>query len=136
MDILIRRGYVMEVAHQLVAGVPDGHRCRRLHGHRYEMAIMVGGPLDEHGMVVEYDALDAVVDPLVHLVDHHCLNTLMERNPGSPEAVAVSMNPTVERLLVWFKVGVEASLPQGLRLVSLHIFEDGNSAASWNECLP
>jgi 6-pyruvoyltetrahydropterin/6-carboxytetrahydropterin synthase len=135
MGVLIRRRYDLEVAHRLTGGVPEHHKCRRLHGHRYEVSVTVGGDLDEVGMLIEYDALDRVIGPILRLVDHHCLNDLAERC-STVEAAAVSTNPTVERLARWLAArlaGIVASAvpEQKLALVELTVREDAASEAVW-----
>lgn len=134
--LTISRRYDLEVAHHLTAGVPDGHKCRRLHGHRYELTIWVGGPFGHHGMLVEYADLDRVVMPVLKLLDHHDANSLSERCSTS-EAEWVSANPTVEYLALWLAarlVGIVASAvpDRKLRLERLRLQEDAQSAAEWS----
>lgn len=133
MIVLVRR-YEMEVGHQLTAGVPLGHKCRRRHGHRYVMTVEVSGTLDATGMLIEYAELDAVVKPLVVKVDHHDLNTLNERCSTS-EAAAVAENPTVERLVSWFAHRLalvsSARQEQSMRFERVAIEEDSRSQAEW-----
>ena len=42
----LERTYEAEAAHQLSAGVPDGHPCKRLHGHRYIFTVTIIGDVD------------------------------------------------------------------------------------------
>jgi 6-pyruvoyltetrahydropterin/6-carboxytetrahydropterin synthase len=135
MGLLIRRRYDLEVAHRLSRGVPEHHKCRRLHGHRYEVAVSVGGEPDDDGILIEYDALDRVIWPVFRLVDHHCLNDLAERCSTSAAAL-VSDNPTVERLVAWMATrldGIVASSVAGRRLAlrEIRVDEDRLSAAVW-----
>jgi len=37
--------FTIEAAHWL-PNVPEGHKCRRLHGHSFRIALHVRGPLD------------------------------------------------------------------------------------------
>jgi 6-pyruvoyltetrahydropterin/6-carboxytetrahydropterin synthase len=135
MGILIHRRYDLEVAHRLTAGVPEHHKCRRLHGHRYEVTLTVSGDLDGDGILAEYEIIDRVVVPVLRLVDHHFLNDLDERC-STDEAAAVSANPTVERLVLWLGTRlagiVESAVPgRRLRLASVRAQEDARSAAEW-----
>lgn len=138
MGIAISRRYDLEVAHRLTAGVPEKHKCRRLHGHRYELTIWVSavsGLLGPDGMLVEYDDLDRVVMPVLRLLDHHDANTLKERC-STVEAGWVSENPTVEYLAIWLAArlgGIVASAVQGRRLCleRLRLQEDAQAAAEW-----
>ena len=86
----IGRSYRFESAHFLPK-VPDGHRCRNLHGHNYRVEIVLSGPVDERGFVVDFGEIDAVVAPLLKCVDHKLLNEV----PGLE-------NPTAEIIAAWF----------------------------------
>lgn len=135
MITLIRR-YDLECAHQLTRGLPEGHRCRRLHGHRYEVALYVSGLPDENGVLIEYADLDTVVWPVLKLADHHSLNTLSERD-SSPIAAKVSANPTVELLAAWIwqslagLVRTSKADGQQLRLARVSVMEDARAGAEW-----
>lgn len=60
MRLIVHRTYEMEAAHRLTAGVPEGHQCRRPHGHRYRLTVSVSGEVGDDGMVIEYGALRGV----------------------------------------------------------------------------
>lgn len=134
MARIVRR-YEMEVAHQLTAGVPEGHKCRRPHGHRYVLEVEIEGPLDDDGILIEYGDIDRVVVPILKHVDHHSLNTLRERC-STREAELVSTNPTAERLVEWLSVRLDLLSSTGAagkkaRLSSLRLEEDSRSAVAW-----
>lgn len=135
MLTLIRR-YELECAHQLTGGLPERHRCRRLHGHRYEVELHVSGLPDEHGVLIEYLDLDTVVRPILMHADHYSLNTISERH-SSPEAVALAANPTVERFAIWLGESLRSLVRsakadgQRLRLVRVVVMEDSRSGAEW-----
>lgn len=136
MGLSIKRRYDLEVAHHLTAGVPENHKCRRLHGHRYELTIWVSGQLGADGMLVEYDDLDRVILPILKKLDHHDANTLNTRCSTS-EAAAVAFNPTAERLALWLGArlaGLVASCvpDRKLRLDRLMLQEDAQSGAEWS----
>lgn len=115
MSFELRRTYRFEAAHWLPR-VPEGHRCRSIHGHSYELEIELGGELDpELGWVLDYAAIDAVVAPLVDLLDHVCLNE-----------VEGLENPTSELLARWVHERVSGDL-RGLQAVTVR--ETPTSAA-------
>lgn len=90
MSFELGRSYRFEAAHWL-PGAPIGHRCRELHGHSYEVEVALRGALDaERGWVVDFAAIDAVLDPLIACLDHSCLNE-----------VEGLENPTSEILAAW-----------------------------------
>jgi 6-pyruvoyltetrahydropterin/6-carboxytetrahydropterin synthase len=136
MGILIRRSYDLEVAHRLTAGVPEGHKCRRPHGHRYQLTIYVEGLLGPApGMLIEYGDLDRVVVPVLKLLDHHDANTLAERC-STAEATWVSENPTVEMLALWLAARLErlvgsAAVGKTLKLARIELQEDARAGAVW-----
>lgn len=137
--IILSRRYEIEAAHHLTDGVREGHKCRRVHGHRYILTIRISGNVAPDGMLAEYDVIDATVKPIVRLVDHHDLNTLNERC-STAMAAKVANNPTVELLIQWFaeRLALVASvrspgadLPSELRLESLTLEEDSQSSVEW-----
>jgi 6-pyruvoyltetrahydropterin/6-carboxytetrahydropterin synthase len=93
----IGRSYRFESAHFLPK-VPEGHRCRNLHGHNYRVEIVLSGPVDERGFVQDFGEIDAVMTPLLKQVDHKLLNEV----PGLE-------NPTAEIIANWFLVRLTAA---------------------------
>jgi len=86
----ITKAFTFDAAHWL-PGVPEGHKCRRLHGHTYQVIVALEGELDPTlGGVVDYGDVSRVVDPVVRELDHYCLNEI----PGLE-------NPTAEILAAW-----------------------------------
>ncbi len=74
MHVELSRKYNFSAAHYLPKA-PDGHKCRRLHGHSYEIEIAVRGEVDrETGWLVDYGDIDAQVEPIVAKLDHRTLN--------------------------------------------------------------
>jgi 6-pyruvoyltetrahydropterin/6-carboxytetrahydropterin synthase len=86
----IGRSYRFESAHFLPE-VPEGHRCRNLHGHNYRVEIVTSGALDARGFVKDFAEIDALVAPLLQKVDHRLLNE-----------VEGLENPTAEIIARWF----------------------------------
>ena len=71
--------------------LPDGHMCRRIHGHAFVVEVTVVGPVgDESGLLVDFAELDDAMRPLLGQLEHHYLNE-----------VAGLENPTTERLAGW-----------------------------------
>lgn len=135
-QVTLRRKYELECAHQLTGGLPEGHRCRRLHGHRYEVELHVQGATDEHGVLIEYADLDTIVLPVFRLADHHDLNTLHERC-STAAAARVAANPTVERIAEWLGARLYGLIASAratgrvMRLVRVSVQEDSRSGADW-----
>lgn len=69
--------YEVQAAHRLTAGVPKGHPCRRLHGHRYNITVCIEGTVNpETGMVLEYAEIDKRVNSVLQFIDHRFINEL------------------------------------------------------------
>jgi len=74
MDYELVKTFRFEAAHTL-ARAPEGHKCRRLHGHSYRIDIHVTGQPDpETGWVVDFGEIKRVVGPIVDQLDHRCLD--------------------------------------------------------------
>ena len=86
----IGRTYRFESAHHL-PHLPDGHKCRNLHGHNYRVEIVKQGKPDARGFVEDFAEVDAEIAPLIKMVDHRLLNEV----PGLE-------NPTAEVIAAWF----------------------------------
>jgi 6-pyruvoyltetrahydropterin/6-carboxytetrahydropterin synthase len=86
----IFKEFSIEAAHWL-PNVPEGHKCKRLHGHSFHIEIHVAGPLDARlGWVMDFADLKAAFQPIEEAIDHRCLNDI----PGLE-------NPTSENLARW-----------------------------------
>lgn len=96
-----------EAAHFL-PNVPEGHKCRRVHGHSFRGEICVRGPLDPQlRWVVDFSELKGAIEPLVRRLDHYLLNEI--------EGLE---NPTAESIAVWIWNHLLPSLP-GLARVTI-----------------
>lgn len=144
--------YEAQAAHQLSAGVPDGHPCRRLHGHRYNITVTIGGSVDPAtGMILEYADIDRRVHEVLRFVDHNFINFLgedarVDTDPTTPFTIVVGSpiigpsllegklaakvreNSTVEHLADWFIAELVHRFPRTGRrvgptaLVDPHVF--------------
>lgn len=91
----IGRVFRFEAAHHLPL-VPDGHRCKRMHGHNYRVEVVVSGPLDRRGFVKDFAEIDDEVMPLIRMIDHRVLNEI--------EGLE---NPTAEIIAAWLLARIE-----------------------------
>jgi 6-pyruvoyltetrahydropterin/6-carboxytetrahydropterin synthase len=100
MRTRLERSYRFEAAHFLPK-VPPGHKCSRMHGHSYQIEIVIEGEIDsDRGWVMDFADLDEHAGPLVKQLDHHVLNEI--------EGLA---NPTSELLAVWWWSRLSPGLP-------------------------
>lgn len=116
MHTLAKR-FRFDAAHFLPM-VPEGHKCRRLHGHSFEVEISVRGELDpQRGWVLDYGDLGRAVRAVLDPLDHSVLNTI----PGLE-------NPTSELLAEWIWERLQPQL-SGLHRVT--ILETPNSRCEY-----
>lgn len=105
--------FQIEAAHWL-PNVPDGHKCRRLHGHSFHIELRVEGPVGEtSGWVMDFADLKAAFQPLYQRLDHNCLNDI--------EGLE---NPTSENLARWIFERMVQRVPQ---LTEVEVAETCNS---------
>jgi 6-pyruvoyltetrahydropterin/6-carboxytetrahydropterin synthase len=104
----IYRKFTIEAAHRL-PNLPEGHKCRRLHGHSFRVEVRVSGPVgEESGWVMDFADVKRAFAPLHDALDHRYLNE-----------VEGLENPTSENLARWIWVRLAPTLP-GLSAVLVH----------------
>ena len=77
-EIELIRDFSFDAAH-LLPNVPEGHKCKRLHGHTFHFKIHLKGIVDEQtGWLMDFGDIKKVVKPLIenHL-DHYYLNDVV-----------------------------------------------------------
>jgi len=92
--------------------VPDGHKCRRIHGHTYHVRVCVVGPIDDDsGWIVDFARLKKWWKDLVSKnLDHKHLNEVMP-------------NPTCELVGVWIYDTLSLILPDDLKITEVLVRE-------------
>ena len=106
-----------ESAHSL-PNVPEGHKCARVHGHSFRVAVRVDGPVgEESGWVMDFADLKAAVAPTIDALDHRYLNE-----------VEGLENPTSERIAIWIWDRIADDLPG---LAAVEVRETCTSACTY-----
>lgn len=101
MNVRLVQDFRFEAAH-LLPKVPPDHKCRRLHGHSFKVAIAVSGPVDpETGWLIDFGVLEERWKPMHDQLDHRYLNEV----PGLE-------NPTSEVLAKWIWDRMKPTLPE------------------------
>ena len=96
----LKKQFNFDAAHSLPK-VPEGHKCKRLHGHGFKMTLTVKGPLDpHHGWVMDFGEISSKAKHIINELDHHYLNEI----PGLE-------NPTSENLCIWIWKKLKPELP-------------------------
>jgi len=100
MKMDLRRTFQFEAAH-LLPHLPETHKCRRLHGHSFQVEIVVTGEVDpKFGWVMDYADVKAAFKPLWDRLDHYYLNEVKGLE-----------NPTSENLAIWIWNELKPRLP-------------------------
>lgn len=98
--MVIYKKFAFDSAHFL-PNVPEGHKCKNMHGHTYHLTVYLEGDLDDElQWVMDFKELKDVVRPVIDRIDHQLLNDI----PGLE-------NPTAERIVIWIWEQVKPKLP-------------------------
>jgi len=101
----IYKEFTFEAAHYL-PNVPAGHKCGRLHGHSFRVAIYISGSVDPHlGWVRDYGEIKEIFKPIYDRLDHNYLNEI--------EGLE---NPTSENIAIWLWRNLKPVLPELSRI--------------------
>ncbi|TGK08405.1 MULTISPECIES: 6-carboxytetrahydropterin synthase QueD [Leptospira] len=90
-EIELTKEFRFDAAHFL-PNVPEGHKCRRMHGHSFRFKLHLKGKVDEKtGWLMDFAEVSKVVKPLLeNYLDHYLLNEI--------EGLE---NPTSENISIW-----------------------------------
>lgn len=89
--------------------VPDGHKCKEIHGHTYRVIVYVEGALEKQlDWVMDFAEIKKVIDPIVKSIDHKLLNNISGLE-----------NPTCEIIAVWLWNKIKPDVPL-LTKIELH----------------
>jgi len=76
MQYELIKTFRFEAAHSL-PNVPEGHKCRRLHGHGYRIDVHIAGQPDETtGWIIDFGEIKRVVSAVLDELDHRNLNEI------------------------------------------------------------
>jgi len=101
MKVELRKNFQFEAAHSLPK-LPQGHKCRRLHGHSFQVEIAVWGETDaDLNWLMDYADISAAFKPLLEILDHNYLNEIQGLE-----------NPTSENIAAWIWERLKPVLPQ------------------------
>jgi 6-pyruvoyltetrahydropterin/6-carboxytetrahydropterin synthase len=85
----IFRDFEFESAHWL-PHVPEGHKCKRMHGHGYRLRVVIEGSPDPRlGWIMDFGEVKAIVGEVIGRLDHRCLNEIKGLENPTAEAIAV-----------------------------------------------
>jgi 6-pyruvoyltetrahydropterin/6-carboxytetrahydropterin synthase len=117
MQATLTKEFAFEAAHFLPT-FPEGHKCRRMHGHSFRVELVVRGMVPEDkGYLLDFGVLSAAADPVIERLDHRVLNEI--------EGLS---NPTAEVLARWLYERIKPALPL---LAAVRVRETCTSAAEY-----
>ena len=66
----IYKEFSFDSAHFL-PNVPDGHKCKEMHGHTYKLKVFIRGELDPKlGWIMDFKDLKEALLPVIDQLDH------------------------------------------------------------------
>jgi 6-pyruvoyltetrahydropterin/6-carboxytetrahydropterin synthase len=106
----ISKLYSFAAAHRL-AGLPEDHKCARVHGHGYRVQVVVrSARLDGPGWVIDYGDLAPFGTWLDTTFDHQWLGSgALAGDGGAKVAPVIGVNPTAENLAGAFREWLRTS---------------------------
>ena len=109
----IGKKFTFEAAHHL-EGLPDGHKCGRVHGHSYVVeAVLASSVLTGPGFVVDFGELAPLRDYLRDHLDHQDLNEVLDFAPTSERLAVHIYDWCVQHL----------DLPESVHVVKVRVSE-------------
>ena len=105
----IYKEFSFDSAHFL-PNVPDGHKCKNMHGHTYRLRVVIEGKPDPVlGWLMDFKELKDIVSVVIDQMDHKLINDI----PGLE-------NPTAENMTLWIWQQIRPLLP---RLSRIELYE-------------
>lgn len=92
-------------------------KCERLHGHTYKLQVMVKGPVQENGMLMDFIELKKIVNKkVIDRLDHSNLNDTIEQS-------------SAENISIWIWNELKDDLPH---LHEIRVWETPTSFVIYN----
>ena len=140
--VRVSKQFHFEMAHALLNY--DG-LCRHIHGHSYILFVTISGePIEDQqdtklGMVMDFADLKTLVKgPIVDHFDHSLVIHKEAKRylPDTPSDMydkvhLMNFQPTCENLVIHIAGQIRESLPEGIELFSVKLYETATSYAEW-----
>lgn len=121
VKVIISKTFAFEASHRL-HGLPEGHKCGRLHGHSYQVTIeLTADELTGPGFVTDFGDLTPFGTYLANHFDHRDLNEVLNVEPTS-ERLAL-------HLVGWFLHHVQPIIAGRLTAVTV-----SETPKTWARC--
>jgi len=84
----IAKRFAFSASH-IIGGLPADHPCGRLHGHNYEIEVILQAPvLDDVGFVRDFHELAPLRDFINETLDHKHLNDVLGHDRTTSEVIS------------------------------------------------
>ena len=88
MRVSLQKSFRFDAAHWLPS-MPEGHKCRRLHGHSFVIDVAVEGEVpEEQGYLIDFGVIKTAFKPIEEALDHRCLNEIEGLENPTSEMIA------------------------------------------------
>ena len=99
-------------------------KCENLHGHTYRVDVCVRAEkLNDLGLAVDFKELKKIIDALLDRYDHHLANEVPPFD---------RINPSAENMARVFYDELAKSLPPGVALSKVTVWESEDAAATYS----
>mgnify|MGYP003596664130 FL=1 len=89
-------------------------KCACMHGHTYQVEMVVEGEVGEDGFVIDFYQLKKIIGATLQELDHSCLNDTLP-------------NPTAESIALWTAEQLKKEMETtSIKLYSLKLWEGKN----------
>ena len=97
MFVRLSKSFSFEAAYDLPT-FPEGHKCRRLHGHSFHFEAIVEGEVDPaKGYLIDYGDITAAAEPIIKQLDHYYLNKIEGLSNPTSEVIAAWIYDRLKR---------------------------------------
>lgn len=111
--MLIAKEFTFDAAHRLLN---YNGQCANLHGHTYKLQIVLSGPVQKNGMVIDFVDLKRVItEKVISKLDHKFINKIIKQS-------------TAENIAIWIWEQLEQQLP----LYEVRLWETPTSFVIYN----
>jgi len=101
----IYKEFSFDSAHYL-PHVPEGHKCRNMHGHTYRLKVFIEGEPDPVlGWIMDFKDLKEALSNVIEQLDHKLINDIQGLS-----------NPTAENITIWIWQQIKPLLPNLSRI--------------------
>lgn len=112
--VTIAKRFTFDAAHRLDQ-LPPEHKCHHLHGHTYEVEVVLAGLVGPNGFLVDYQVIADAWEHVHVLVDHKYLNEV--------EGLPIT---STERLAGWIAGQLAPRFP-ALSPTTIHTWAKGTT---------